>query len=137
MTVLQFFGKVLVALGLIVGLMGGSVAWSEPEKPAETKPAAKNVLKDTFNKLVGKTDDGEVSQKDAANERKAKSHEVKKAVKTSKAAKKAEPPAEAEKKEESQGVLSKITESVTDTVKSTMEVLTPGSKEDKAKKPDP
>ena len=86
MIVLQCFGKVLVSLGLIVGLMGSGVAWSETKKPAETKPAQKNILKDAFSKIVGKKDDGEASPKDAGNELKAKPHEVKKPVKTSKAA---------------------------------------------------
>ena len=43
-------------------------------------------------------------------------------------------PTKVEKKEKSQGVLSKITETVADTVKGTIKVLTPKSKEDKAKK---
>ena len=62
MVVLHYFGKVLVAFGLIVGLMGG-VAWSETEKSEESKPAQKNILKDAFSKLAGKKVEGQASQK--------------------------------------------------------------------------
>ena len=60
----------------------------------------------------------------------SKEGKTKKPVKTSKAAKQAKPPVKAEKKEEP-GILSKITESVTDTVKNTIDILTPAPKEAK------
>ena len=132
MVVLQYFGKVLIASGLMVGLMGG-VAWSETETSEESKPAQKNILKETFSKLVGKKVEGQASQEDADNELKAKPHEVKKSAEPA-TQPSAKPPAKAGEKEEPQGVLSKIAESVTDAVKDTIKVLTSESKD--ARKPE-
>jgi len=137
MVVLHYFGKVLVAFGLIVGLMGG-VAWSETEKSEESKPAQKNILKDAFSKLAGKKVEGQASQKSANNELKAKLGEEKKPAQpapqtSAKASAKppAKTPVKVEKKEKSKGVLSKIAETVTDTVRDTIKVLTPESKDAK------
>ena len=84
---------------------------------------------------MGKKDDGASPKKDAHDELKAKPHEIKKAAKPP-IKPSAQPPVKAKNKEEpkKKGVLSKITDSVADTVKGTIEILTPESKEDKAKK---